>query len=199
MRELTNVIAWVEALTRVPRDVAVVVGVVGASMLMVGLRLWRWYMALAVAVPGWLLGVSLASHMGVSRWYVSPIAAALTGGLGYLSAPFLLPLLVGAVFAAAMATVIGPDLDAATTWLVGGGGLATGTALALLFRRFATALLFGVLGAIAIVGVARPILGAPGGALGQALDNRVVWAIGATVLLVFAMIAQPALEPEAEE
>jgi hypothetical protein len=199
MRELANVIAWVEALARVPRDVAVALVVLGASMLFVGLRYWRIYMGVATAVPGWFLGVSLATLMGVSRWYVSPAAALLCGALGFFSAPFLVPLLVGVLFAAAVATVIGPELDTTTLWLVGGGGLATGTALAILFQRFATALLYGSLGALCIVGAVRPLLGHPGGGLGAALDNRVAWAIGATVLLVFAMIAQPALEPEAED
>ena len=199
MRELLNVVRWIELLGGAPRDLALLAVALGASMLVLGLRFWRIYLALAVASGGWISGVSLATLMGVSRWYVAPVLALLSGTLGFLSAPIAMPLLVGACAGVVVASVVGPDLDATTAWFVTGGGFLTGAALSLLFRRFALALFFGGVGTVLVVGGLKPALGSPGGGVGELLDNRVAWAIGATALLVFAMIAQPAIEPEAED
>ncbi len=192
-----NWLAAIDGLSRIP---AILVLGLSLSMLVFGLRFFKYYLLMGVGLGGWLLGTMLAGMMQVEGWYVALPNALILIGVALPFSKFGPPLAAGLLAGCGVGTIAANVLDVGPFWMAFAIGLFGGVVMAVIAPRFTTVLFCatcGAAGAIASVGAAlRTSKGwlAPG----AYVDYPVVYVIAGATLFITAMIVQVALEPDAQ-
>jgi hypothetical protein len=213
-RGLVDLLRLLDMLAATPRWMALVSLLVFLSMLVLGLRYPRFYVCLAGAVAGLIVGVQIAASLGVNPWHVSPVVAAAGAALGFFAMRFAVPVFLalalglgagaglgadlGELFAPQLRSVFFADADAAAYWMVVAGGVLIGLAAGVLFNHFCTALTSALIGALGVAGTLGSVVRASSGALSRNgyREEPLYWMIGGFILVVVSMMAQAALEPD---
>lgn len=189
---------WLALLDGMPRIPAIVVLVAAASILVLGLRWFPWYVRLAGAVCGWTGGMMLARLMHVKGWYVALPLSLVAIGAVWAITRFVTPVLMGVVVGSLVGTLVANGLELANFWFGFAAGFFLGLTLAVVASRFATVLLCSICATLAIVATLGAAVRLKTGFLspGGYVDYPVIYVIVGAVLFVVAMIAQVALEPD---
>ena len=193
---------WLRALSSQSRVVGVVLLAVSLSMLVLGTKAYRLYLAGAMAALGWFGGFYVGRLMHVTPWYVA-LPTALFVGLALLPekrAKKLLPPIIAFIFACSMGTFVTYGLKVANYWMGFGIGLAGAVLLLILGRRFATTLSFAVLGSIGTLVSLGAVVGTDEGyfARGAYIHYPAIYIVVGALLTVCSMSLQVYLDPDVE-
>lgn len=168
------------------------------SMLVLGMRGFRYYVCLGAAVGGWLGGMVLGDLMHVTAWYVAGPATLITLGLVWPISKWSAPVVIGAATGSAIGTLVANGFELGGFWLAFAVGLFGGVSLTVLAPRFAIALFTAAWGTLGLVATLGAVVRAQEGWLspGGYLHYSTVYVIAGPIIFVVAMIVQVALEPE---
>ncbi|MFC1611251.1 hypothetical protein ACFL6C_09840 [Myxococcota bacterium] len=189
---------WLAAIDGLPRLPAILVLVTSLSMLVLGLRGFKYYIRLYVGFGGWVGGAILAKLMHVSSWTVALPTALIGIALVWPVSSYAAPVVIGFILGCGFGTLVANGLGLGGFWLAFAVGLFAGVSLTVLATRFTIALFCAACGTMAVVASLGAAVRASGGWLapGGYVDFPVIYVILGAVLFVAAMIAQVALEPE---
>ena len=199
-RSLLDAGAWLEAAGAVTREGALGVLVGCASLLFLGLKLFRFYVALLLAGGGFLAGRRLAELMHVPVPYVGGPAAVVLAVAGWKGAKALAPLVAAAIVGPVVVFVGGAFGYSHASWLMFGGAALTAAALTVLFPRYMAALACSLAGAVGVVAAVGALVRSPSGLLspGAFAHDATAFAAASLLLVFIGMMAQPALDPAIE-
>lgn len=139
------------ALATLPRLLAVVVWLASASMLVFGLRGYRYYLTAGAMLAAGGGGWALAVPMNVNHWYVA-VPAALAGlALGVFAFVAVRLFAVAIISACGIAWFVVRALDLPAFTVAFGVGAVVGLGFAYLAPRFSAALLASVAGTIGVL------------------------------------------------
>jgi hypothetical protein len=193
-----NPVDWLALIDSLPRLPALALALVALSMLVLGMRGFKFYVLLGFATAAWVGGMVLARLMVVTSWYVAVPATIISLGILWRIAGVLAPLVIGFVAGCGAGSLIVRGFDVNMFWVAFAGGLVLGVTLAVLASRFTTALFCATAASLTLIAALGAVVRAGDGWLapGAYREYPVVFVIAGAMLFVGSMITQVALEPE---
>jgi hypothetical protein len=167
-------------------------------MLVLGLRFFRWYVRVGVAIAGWFFGSYLATQMHVTQWIMGLATTLVVLLLSWSLVRFAAPVLMGLASGGSLGTLFADGLEITNFWVAFAVGAVVGVVLAVVASRFTIALFCAACGTLSVIAALGAVAGAASGWLapGGYVDYPVIYVVVGAVLFVAAIIAQVALEPD---
>jgi hypothetical protein len=188
---------WMAFLSALPRSLAALVWIASLSMLVFGLRGYRYFLIAGAMLAAGGGGWALAGLMHVTGWYVAipAVVAALAVGVFAFVALRLLAVTVVCACFAALFVVRALELPA---WAIAfAGGAVAGLVFAYLAPRFSAALLAsiaGTFGALATLGALFRVPGSPFGVKAY-VEYPMTYVVVGLVMALTALVAQLVRDP----